>query len=281
MPRPSGCPYFNFYPDDFSSDRNVEAMTTEEVGAYILLLCKSWREDPVATLPNDDRLLARWARLSPDRWAACKAAVLSCFRTGTDGRLYQKRLRLEYDRLRRIQKTRHEAAKVAANVRHSKQSVIIELDATRMRDAEQTDASRTPNACHTNSVDVYVPEFLECLSSEEQKKDASEHRDKLFEEFIGVAIAAGKGLNDVFVAQALRLWQGYDDGTHAAIVTDYKSKCTNGTWSDEQHTPYPHNYLKTKQWSSPTNGHRLLPKADTSKGATAQKRAAANFMKGE
>ena len=46
MSRHNDPPYFPFYPDDFASDGKVEAMTTEEVGAYTLLLCKAWREDP-------------------------------------------------------------------------------------------------------------------------------------------------------------------------------------------------------------------------------------------
>ena len=75
MPRNEECPSFLFYPDDFSCDGKVEAMTTEEVGAYILLICKAWREKPTATIPNNDSVLSRWARLTPDRWADVRANV--------------------------------------------------------------------------------------------------------------------------------------------------------------------------------------------------------------
>jgi uncharacterized protein YdaU (DUF1376 family) len=85
---------------DFASDGKVEAMTTCEVGAYVLLLCKAWHENPPATIPSDDRILSRWTRLNPAEWAECKRAVLSCFRDCGDGRLVNPRMRKEYDRLR-------------------------------------------------------------------------------------------------------------------------------------------------------------------------------------
>lgn len=99
MPKQRETPAFLFYPDDFSCDGKVEAMTTEEVGAYILLLCKAWRESPAGSIPNDDAVLARWTRLAPDRWAECKPKVLAAFSLGTDSRWHQSRMRKEYETL--------------------------------------------------------------------------------------------------------------------------------------------------------------------------------------
>lgn len=80
------------YLNDFTSDELVEAMTTEEIGAYILLLFKAWKSSPPATIPNDDETLARYSRLTPDRWQACKARVLAPWQPIDGGRLLQKRL---------------------------------------------------------------------------------------------------------------------------------------------------------------------------------------------
>ena len=104
-------PHFAFYPKDFSADALVEAMSTLQVGAYILLLCKAWQADPPASLPNDDAVLARYARLSPAEWSAAKAGVLAPFRLGTDNRWHQKRLRQEYEHAVRVRKARSEAGK--------------------------------------------------------------------------------------------------------------------------------------------------------------------------
>lgn len=111
MPKLGHPPAFLLYPDDFSSDGKVEAMTTEQVGAYFLLLCKSWREKPPGSIPNDDAVLARWARLTPDRWAECKAGVLAAWTISSDKRWHQKRLRAEYGKLMVIRRERSNAAK--------------------------------------------------------------------------------------------------------------------------------------------------------------------------
>lgn len=106
-----------FYVKDFSCDGVVEAMSTEAVGAYILLLCKAWYENPPGSIPNDDQVLARWARTDATRWAECRAAVLAAFTLGGDGRFHQKRLRLEFDKQRANSSKRSEAGEKGAQSR--------------------------------------------------------------------------------------------------------------------------------------------------------------------
>jgi len=101
---PKTFPYFPFYPDDFSSDAMVEAMSTTAVGCYALLLCKAWRETPPGTLPDNDWLLARWARCPINGdvclcWDDLKREVLAAFTLGEDGRWHQKRMELEYQKM--------------------------------------------------------------------------------------------------------------------------------------------------------------------------------------
>ena len=110
-------PYFPLYVDDFVSDGKVEAMTTEEVGAYILLLCKAWKETPPASVPDNDAVLARWTRLSPERWSECKPAVLSAFTRAQDGRWYQKRMRQEYAKFVNLSRSRADAGRKGADKR--------------------------------------------------------------------------------------------------------------------------------------------------------------------
>lgn len=103
-------PYFPLYVKDFAADSKVELMSTEEVGAYILLLCKAWLEEPAGSLPANDKVLARWARLDLARWLDVKSAVLSPFFVGTDGRWYQKRMLKEVEKLHKISRSRAKAA---------------------------------------------------------------------------------------------------------------------------------------------------------------------------
>ena len=90
------CPWMKFYPTDFLGDSTVCTMTTEAVGAYFLLLCHAWQQEPRGTLPNDDSRLARWARLSPDEWLAVREQVLGAFRASDDGQtIVQPRMAAE------------------------------------------------------------------------------------------------------------------------------------------------------------------------------------------
>lgn len=96
---PGKPPYFPLYVADIESDGNCEAMTTEQFGAYMRLLCKAWHQEPTGSVPNDDAILSRWARLSLKRWLSIKDGVLKPFDMNGDGRLYQKRMVFEFDKL--------------------------------------------------------------------------------------------------------------------------------------------------------------------------------------
>ena len=65
-------------------------LSTQEHGAYLLLLMVAWRR-PDCNLPDDDKLLARFAGLGPRQWKNVKDAVLE-FWTLEDGCWTQKRL---------------------------------------------------------------------------------------------------------------------------------------------------------------------------------------------
>lgn len=147
MPKDTDAPFFNFYPDDFVSDGDVEAMTTEEVGAYMLLLCKAWREKPAATIPNDDRVLARWARLTPEHWSECKAAVMAPWKLCKGGlRFVQPRLKKEYDKMLARRRERHESTTIAANARWEKERS--------MRHACVTHKPRNANAVRKDAIPI-------------------------------------------------------------------------------------------------------------------------------
>lgn len=110
-------PYFPFYVDNFVSDPKVEAMETEEVGAYLLLLCKAWKEDPPGTIPNDDRTLCKWTRISRERWTEIKNRVLGPWRLQGDGRWHQKRMEHEWDAMMLRRARRAQSGRVAMRKR--------------------------------------------------------------------------------------------------------------------------------------------------------------------
>lgn len=54
---------FDFHVVRFMNSEDVQRMDSSEVGQFILLLCQAWLLGKDATLPNDPKLLARYARV--------------------------------------------------------------------------------------------------------------------------------------------------------------------------------------------------------------------------
>lgn len=54
---------FDFHVNRFLGSEDVQQMTAEEVGQYILLLCEAWRLHKGASLPKDKQYLSRVARV--------------------------------------------------------------------------------------------------------------------------------------------------------------------------------------------------------------------------
>ncbi|WP_180863105.1 YdaU family protein [Cupriavidus pauculus] len=93
-------------------------LTTEQHGAYLLLLMDYWRNGPP---PNDDATLAQIARLAPAAWKKCRPAVLRFF-TEVDGLLHQKRIDHELEECQKRKNVAVAKATVAAQKRWGKQS---------------------------------------------------------------------------------------------------------------------------------------------------------------
>ena len=103
----------------------------------------------------------------------------------------------------------------------------------------------------------------------------------LFQEFIGVFLAAGKKLNKLDNARALKLWRNFNAPEHAAILEHLKRSVVDGTWSDALHTPMPASYLASKAWTRIGPGRVLPhPPQKESKVETAIRRAAERFRQG-
>ena len=105
-------PYLPVYVNDLTSDELVEAMSTEEFGAYMFLLFKAWKSDPPCTIPDDDQTLARYARLPIKRWLAGRERILAPWKPCGEGRFVQKRLlQVHGEVLERINQKREAGAK--------------------------------------------------------------------------------------------------------------------------------------------------------------------------
>lgn len=86
-------PFMQLYVADYLGD--TRHLTTEQHGAYLLLLMTMWRAEGV--LPDDDRKLARIAGCTASRWAKIKDDVLAFF-DACEGGLTNKRLKFELEK---------------------------------------------------------------------------------------------------------------------------------------------------------------------------------------
>lgn len=83
-------PFMQLYVADYLGD--TRHLTTEQHGAYLLLLMTMWRSDGV--LPDDDKKLARIVGCTASRWAKIRDDVLAFF-TVKGGQITNRRLTIE------------------------------------------------------------------------------------------------------------------------------------------------------------------------------------------
>ena len=89
-------PYLPLWTDAYLAD--TSHLSTIEHGAYLLLLMAMWRNK--STLQNDDKLLARYARLNAGQWRRIKPTILGFFDV-TESEISQGRLTDEYEAVKR------------------------------------------------------------------------------------------------------------------------------------------------------------------------------------
>jgi uncharacterized protein YdaU (DUF1376 family) len=100
----SAAPFMQLYVADYIGD--TLHLTTEQHGAYLLLLMAMWRAG--GSLPNEEHKLARIAGLSPARWRRVSGDVMVFFNE-IDGQITQKRLAAEIEKAKEKSAKRAEA----------------------------------------------------------------------------------------------------------------------------------------------------------------------------
>ena len=99
------------YVGDYLADTG--RLTTEQHGAYLLLLLDYWRS---GALPDDDAILAGIVKASSERWLDLRS-VLSPFFQVRGGRWHHKRVDAELEAAKTRQRKAHQRASEAARAR--------------------------------------------------------------------------------------------------------------------------------------------------------------------
>jgi len=101
-------PALPFFTDAYLAD--TRHLTTEEHGAYLLLLMCAWRTRG-CSLKDDDKLLSRMAGVTSTKWKRLKPVIQDFF-TISNGRWYQKKLQYVYETVsRKVERNRANGAK--------------------------------------------------------------------------------------------------------------------------------------------------------------------------
>lgn len=107
-------------------------LSTEQHGAYLLLLMTAWKRDGV--LPSSEAQLSAICRMTPARWKANREVLLAFFTATEDGTgLTQKRLSQELATAKKVTEVRAKAGAKGAAERWQN-------DSKRMANASQNDA---------------------------------------------------------------------------------------------------------------------------------------------
>lgn len=82
-------PALPLFTDAFIGD--TTHLTAAQTGAYLMLLFIAWKM-PDCALPNDDKKLARWARMDNRTWIVNKSIIMEFWKLGEDAKWRQARL---------------------------------------------------------------------------------------------------------------------------------------------------------------------------------------------
>jgi len=115
-------PKFPLWTDAYLAD--TTHLTTIQHGALLLLLITAWRSKTY-DLPDDDKQLALFTKMTPQQWARIKS-VISPFWNVENGRWSNNRMLDELDAVRRMTQQRSDAGKASALKRQHRGSTTVQ-----------------------------------------------------------------------------------------------------------------------------------------------------------
>ena len=153
--------YLPLFGNDYLAD--TRHLTTEEHGAYLLLMMAAWRQEDCG-LPLDDKKLSRIAGLSTRKWGQIRSTILEFWQV-ENGRIYQRRLLKERGyALQKSESNRQNArkrwsAQTTENIESGESERICERNAPQPQPKEDKEpngsSSSLPCASEAGSDDLF------------------------------------------------------------------------------------------------------------------------------
>jgi len=238
-------PYFMFYPADFLSDLGQQALTTEQCGAYIRVLCAMWNHnndrEEWRGLPENDTILARITGVSVRRWRRISEVLLDEFSPviqRTPEFLTNKRIEKEWNKA----KGRREKCSIAGS--------------KSLKSKERTSTIVEPSPIDPSTIHIHNKKHIQ-NKNKNNKPSAKKALPKYTEEFLFVwnvwmeseahQIGSGPGVKSM----ASKSWEkviGSPDANFLVLITDsirkYLQDCIN-VGSKTQHLS---TWLNQRAW---------------------------------
>lgn len=281
--------YIQLYPDDLLASVYRAGDTPEILGARVLLWCISCDERPVGTLPDDDDRLAKWAGMTPERWAEMKARVVSNWRMNKcTNRWVIRRIVQQFARRKEVSTLRAcAAAKRWAGSSGTRPSESTEAtsggtkaDANAYAKAEQKQCLLTPSPSPAPSE--------EKKEKESPTDSCSSGDERAFEKAWKVSRKHGRTKAEArhLWGEFCQFWQAYPRRVgkqraweawlkHAPplgqTLESVAAKRATRQWQDQNYIPHPASFLNAGSWDDAEEQVRAM---------TAVERVAAKLVGG-
>ena len=238
------------YVGDYLADTG--RLTTEQHGAYLLMLMDYWRSGP---LPDDDAALAQIARLSPERWKQ-QRNTLSKFFNIDAGEWHHKRVDAEREKAEENRAFRKERAKKAAAAR---------WDSEQPGNDAKSNAPSTASSTAQSNSQAMLNECPSPSSSSSSKPSTSKpSKTKTLADARFVDFWTNFPRKEA-KKKAQEIWRKNKLGSLAdQIIDDVQRRCIDaGQWKgkDTQFIPLPATYLNQRrfedEWQSSGSAGRL------------------------
>ncbi len=158
-----GLPFMPLHTERLLDSDMMALSTGEEFKTALRLWCKSWNQEPAASLPDDDRILAHLAGKELPAWRKVKDMALRGFVKCADGRLYHPVIAAEAFKAM-AKREEHQAAKDGDNERKREEREDRKLLFAALRDigvilsAKGTSTSHLREVAASRGISIIVTE---------------------------------------------------------------------------------------------------------------------------
>ena len=156
-------PALPLFTDAYLAD--TKHLTTEEHGAYLLLLMCAWRTRG-CFLDDDDKKLSRMVGVSPSKWKRLRPVIASLF-TVRDGKWKQKKLTKTYEKVSK------KVSALKENAARGGRATALKNQQNLSADGAETEQQIPPNGTRNHNHN-HIEEDNNILSSDGIKVDYAE-----------------------------------------------------------------------------------------------------------